>query len=266
MAGICNSVGNVSGRKWRQSNMGYGKNVHEILYGGDYNPEQWPDEVWREDMRLLKKAHINEVTLNVFSWAALQPDEDTYDFSKLDKIMELVREHGLKVCMATSTGAHPAWMARKYPDILRTEADGRKRKFGGRHNSCPNSPTYRKYAQRLAEKLAERYQDYENIVAWHVSNEYGGACYCENCEKAFRRWLKRKYKTLDEVNRSFNTSFWGHTFYDWEDIVLPSGLSEHIVFDGVEKTMFQGISLDYMRFMSDSILDCFCLEYDAIKK
>ncbi len=246
--------------------MGYGKNVHEILYGGDYNPEQWPDEVWREDMRLLKKAHINEVTLNVFSWAALQPDEDTYDFSKLDKIMELVREHGLKVCMATSTGAHPAWMARKYPDILRTEADGRKRKFGGRHNSCPNSPTYRKYAQRLAEKLAERYQDYENIVAWHVSNEYGGACYCENCEKAFRRWLKRKYKTLDEVNRSFNTSFWGHTFYDWEDIVLPSGLSEHIVFDGVEKTMFQGISLDYMRFMSDSILDCFCLEYDAIKK
>ncbi len=114
--------------------MGYGKHVKKILYGGDYNPEQWPEEVWQEDMRMMKKAHINMVTLNVFSWAALQPDEDTYDFAKLDKIMELVRENGLQACMATSTGAHPAWMAKRHPDILRTENNGMKRKFGGRHN------------------------------------------------------------------------------------------------------------------------------------
>lgn len=117
--------------------MAYRNNIKKILYGGDYNPEQWPEEVWQEDMRMMKKAHINIVTLNVFSWAALQPDEDTYDFTKLDKIMEYVGENGLKVCMATSTGAHPAWMAKRHPDILRTEIDGRKRKFGGRHNSCP---------------------------------------------------------------------------------------------------------------------------------
>lgn len=239
-----------------------------MLYGGDYNPDQWPQEVWEEDMRLMAQAHIHIVTLNVFSWAALQPDEDTYDFTKLDAVMELVRANGLKVCLATSTGAHPAWMARKHPDILRTEKNGRKRKFGGRHNSCPNSPAYRTYAPRLAAKLAERYQKFDNLAAWHISNEYGGECYCENCEKAFREWLKKKYGTLEEVNRSFYTAFWGHTFYDWDDIVLPNYLSEHFVDDttGVERTMFQGISLDYRRFLSDSMLECFQLEYDAVKK
>lgn len=236
--------------------------VKKILYGGDYNPEQWPEDTWEEDMRLLKLAHIDIVTLNVFSWASLQPDENTYCFEKLDKIMELVKKHGLKVCLATSTGAHPAWMARKYPDILRTEFNGMRRKFGGRHNSCPNSPTYRKYSVRLAEKLAERYKDYDNIVAWHISNEYGGECYCENCERAFRVWLKDRYKTIDELNRAWNNSFWGHTMYDWEDVVLPNLLSEHFADD---RTMFQGISLDYRRFNSDSILECCKLEYDALK-
>lgn len=236
-------------------------NVHKILYGGDYNPEQWPEETWDEDMRLMKLAHIDVVTLNVFSWAALQPSEDTYCFDRLDRIMEKVTRNGLKVCLATSTGAHPAWMARRHPDILRTEFNGMKRKFGSRHNSCPNSPTYRKYAQALAGKLAERYQAYDNIVAWHISNEYGGECYCENCERAFRKWLQKKYQTIDAVNEAWDTAFWGHTFYDFEDIVLPNMLSEHFA---VNRTTFQGISLDYRRFNSESILDCYRLEYDAI--
>ena len=230
-------------------------------YGGDYNPEQWPEDTWAEDMRLLKLAHIDIVTLNVFSWAALQSDEVTYHFEKLDKIMNLVRDNGMKVCMATSTGAHPAWMARKHPDILRVESNGMRRKFGSRHNSCPNSPTYQKYAKALAARLAERYKDYDNIVAWHISNEYGGECYCENCEKAFRVWLKEKYHTIDEVNRVWDTAFWGHTFYDFDDIVVPNHLSEHW---GNDRTTFQGISLDYKRFNSESLLNAFRLEYDAI--
>lgn len=236
--------------------------VKKILFGGDYNPEQWPEETWEEDMRLLKLAHIDIVTLNVFSWAMLQPDEDTYCFDKLDRIMELVTKHGIKICLATSTGAHPAWMARKYPDILRTDEYGLKRKFGSRHNSCPNSPTYRKYAPALAARLAERYKSCENIVAWHISNEYGGECYCENCERAFREWLKDKYQTIEAVNEAWDTAFWGHTFYDFEDIVVPNMLSEH--FGQNDKTNFQGITLDYKRFNSESILNAFRLEYDAI--
>lgn len=140
-------------------------NHNKIAYGGDYNPEQWDEATWAEDMRLFRLAHIDTVTLNVFSWAALQPSEDTYDFSKLDKIMALCHENGLKVVLATSTAAHPAWMAKRYPEILRVEPDGRKRQFGSRHNSCPNSPIYRKYSTRLAEKLAERYA--HSIISSH---------------------------------------------------------------------------------------------------
>ncbi|WP_099469710.1 beta-galactosidase [Konateibacter massiliensis] len=243
--------------------MKYSDKVSKIVYGGDYNPEQWTEDIWEEDMRLLKLAGIDILTLNVFNWATLQPSEEEYRFDKLDKIMDLVREHGFFVCLATSTGAHPAWMARKYPDILRVEFNGMKRKFGGRHNSCPNSPTYQKYSVELARRLAERYQSYENIVAWHVSNEFGGECYCENCEKAFRLWLKEKYGTLEELNRAWNTTFWGHTFYDWEEIVLPNLLSEHFEHD---RTQFQGISLDYRRFNSESLRKNFQAEYEVIKK
>jgi beta-galactosidase len=214
-------------------------------------------------MRLLHRAKVDIVTLNVFSWATLQPNESTYDFSKLDKIMEMVQKNNLKVCLATSTGAHPAWMAKKYPDILRVDFEGRKRKFGGRHNSCPNSPTYLKYAVALATKLAEHYKDYDNIVAWHVSNEFGGECFCDNCEKEFQVWLQKKYHTIDKLNTVWNTSFWGHTFYEWDEIVLPDLRSEHFEY---ERTMFQGISLDYRRFMSDSLLGCYIAEYNAIKK
>lgn len=235
--------------------------VSKIVYGGDYNPEQWTKDILKSDMELLKQANIDILTLNVFNWATLQPSEEEYNFEKLDQIMEMVRENGFYVCLATSTGAHPAWMARKYPDILRVEFNGMKRKFGGRHNSCPNSPTYQKYSVELARRLAKRYQSYDNILAWHISNEFGGECYCENCEKAFRIWLKKKYHTIETLNRVWNTSFWGHTFYDWEEIVLPNLLSEHFELD---RTQFQGISLDYRRFNSDGLLKNFQSEYEVI--
>lgn len=238
-------------------------NHDKIAYGGDYNPEQWDEATWAEDMRLFKLANIDTVTLNVFSWAALQPSENEYDFSKLDKIMALCRENGLKVILATSTAAHPAWMAKKYPQILRTEPNGMRRKFGSRHNSCPNSPVYRRFSAALAEKLAERYGHWDNVIAWHVSNEYGGECICENCAKAFRKWLKNRYGTIENINRAWDTAFWSHTFYDWDEIEPASYLTEHW---GWDRTTFQGISLDYRRFFSESMLECFDLEAAALKK
>jgi beta-galactosidase len=236
----------------------------KIWYGGDYNPEQWDDpQIWSEDIRMFKLAGIDVATLNVFSWALNQPDEETYNFDHLDATINRLYENGIYTCLATSTGAHPAWMAKKYPDVLRVDYQGRKRKFGGRHNSCPNSPTYRKFSALMAEKLAERYKDHPAVIMWHVSNEYGGYCYCERCEAAFREWLKRRYGTLENVNKAWNTRFWGHTFYDWDEIVAPNELSEE--WSG-NRTNFQGISLDYRRFQSDSLLECYKLEYDAIKK
>jgi beta-galactosidase len=244
----------------------FNQKVTKMLYGGDYNPEQWPKDIWAEDMRMFKLADIDIATINVFSWSLTQPDEDTYNFEWLDEIIDTLAVNGIKICLGTSTAAHPAWMAKKYPDVLTVDFEGRKKKYGRRHNSCPNSPTYRKYSQRIAQKLAERYKDHSAILLWHVNNEYGVRCYCDNCEKSFRIWLQEKYATLDEVNRVWNTRFWGHTFYDWDEIVLPNLLSEHLSATNHEVTSFQGISLDYDRFISDSILDCYVIERDAIKE
>lgn len=233
-----------------------------ILYGGDYNPNQWPREIWTEDMRLFRDAGINSATINVFSWAKIQPAEEIYDFSELDEIIEMLSKENYDIVLATSTAALPAWMVKRYPEVSRTDYEGRRHKFGQRHNACPNSPVYQKFAERMARKLAERYGSNEHIACWHINNEYGGECYCENCEKAFRVWLKRKYETIEALNKAWNLEFWGHTIYDWDEIVLPNALGEGI---GSDKTAFAGISIDYRRFNSDSMLENFKMERDAIR-
>lgn len=230
----------------------------KILYGGDYNPNQWPREVWAEDMRLFKDASINSATINVFSWAKIQPSENKYDFTELDDIVDMLTKEGYAIVMATSTGALPAWMAKKYPEVTRTDFRGVHKKYGARHNACPNSPVYQKYSRLIAEKLAIRYKDNPNIVCWHVSNEYTGECYCENCEREFRVWLEKKYGDISALNKAWNTEFWGHTFYNWDEIVLPNELSDDVY-------NFPGLSLDYRRFNSQSLLNNYIAERDAIR-
>lgn len=237
--------------------------MQHFLYGGDYNPNQWHKEIWKEDMEYFKDARINSATINVFSWAKLQPAENTYDFSELDDIIDMLTKENYQIVLATSTAALPAWMFKKYPEVGRTDFEGRKHKFGQRHNACPNSLVYQKYAQRLAGKLSERYCDNPQLAYWHINNEYGGECFCENCEKAFRVWLKNKYHTIEALNKAWNLEFWGHTVYEWDEIVLPNALSEGISY---EKTAFAGISIDYRRFNSDSMLDNFKMERDEIRK
>ncbi|MGG7214967.1 beta-galactosidase [Clostridium nigeriense] len=236
-----------------------------ILYGGDYNPDQWSKETILEDMKFFKLANINTVTLPVFSWALLQPNEDTYNFEWLDNILETLKENNIYVCMATSTAVQPNWMSKKYPEILPVDFEGRKRKFGGRVKFCPNSKKYREFSVNLATKFAKRYKDYPNIIGWHIGNEYDNYCYCEHCENKFKEWVKNKYKTIEAVNKAWNMNFWGHTLYSFDEIVSPSGLSE--MWYGYDKqcTNFQGIAIDYNRFMSDSILECYLGEYKAIK-
>lgn len=240
------------------------KKVFErFLFGGDYNPNQWPQEIWQEDMRIFRNAHINSATINVFSWAKIQPSEHDYYFNELDEMIDMLSEEGYDIVLATSTAALPAWMFKRYPEVARTDYEGRHHKFGQRHNACPNSLVYQKYAQRLAGKLAQRYGGNPQVTCWHINNEYGGECYCENCEKAFRVWLKDKYQTLETLNKAWNLEFWGHTVYEWDEIVLPNALSEGI---GHDKTAFAGISIDYRRFNSDSLLENFKLERDAIRQ
>lgn len=155
------------------------------------------------------------------------------------------------------------WMVRKYPEVMSTDYEGRQHRFGQRHNACPNSLVYRKYASAMADKLAERYASNPRVTCWHINNEYGVTCFCDNCQNAFRVWLKDRYKTIEALNKAWNMEFWGHTVYDWDDVVVPNALSEGI---GTEKTAFAGISIDYRRFNSDSVLECYKMERDAIRK
>src|SRR5690625_6002090 len=117
-------------------------------------------------------------------------------------------------------------MDKKYPDVLRLDYEDKKRKFSGRHNSCPNSPTYLTYSERMAEKLAERYKDHPAVLVWHVNNEYGGYCYCDNCADGFREWLKDRYKTMEPAIPEGNNFFWGNRFYEWAESVPQNNWSE----------------------------------------
>ena len=231
----------------------------KIYYGGDYNPDQWEESVVEEDLRLFRKAGINLVTLPVFSWAKLEPDEGVYAFEWLDDLMNKFAAHGISVCLATPTTAQPAWLSARYPEVLPVDIAGRKRTHGMRVFFCYNSLKYRERAAAIAEAMAERYHDHPALVVWHVSNEYGTYCYCENCQAKFRRWLRERYGSIKNLNDRWHTSFWGRTVYSFEEIMLPTELNDDHRFN-------PGVQLDYQRFVTDSTVECFLNEYRVLKK
>ncbi len=232
---------------------------NRIYYGGDYNPDQWPEEILDQDIPLFQKAGVNLVTLPVFSWAKLQPSEDEYCFEWLDRMIDRLWEAGISICLSTPTAAQPAWMSRKYPEMLPVDISGLRRTHGKRVNFCPNSKIYRHFSTRIAEEMGKRYGKHPAVALWHVANEYGTYCYCPQCEKEFRQWLKQRYKTIEELNARWNLAFWGHTVYDWDEIVIPSERNDDYRF-------YQPVYLDYRRFMTDSNLNCFRAEYDILKR
>ena len=229
-----------------------------IWHGADYNPEQWPAATWDDDVALMQQAGCTIATVGVFSWVSLQPAEDRFTFEWLDTVIEKLHAAGRLLCLATPSAAQPAWMSLAYPDVLRADASGRRVHHGGRTNYCPNSPSYRRFAVQMASKLAERYGQHPALAIWHVSNEYGGSgpCYCENCAAAFRAWLQRRYTSLDDLNARWWTPFWSHTYTDWSQIEPPYANGESVT---------HALTIDYRRFQSDSMLECFTLERDALR-
>ncbi len=230
-----------------------------LLYGGDYNPEQWPEAVWAEDMRLMKLAAINITSINIFSWAMLEPKPEQYHFEQLDHIMDMLAQNGIAADLATGTASPPTWMSRHYPSMLPVTRDGRRMSHGSRQHYCPNSPDFRRKSAALVQQLAERYAQHPALKMWHLNNEYGchtAACYCDNCAEAFRVWLQERYQSLEGVNSAWGTSFWSQRYYDWEDI-LPPRLTP------AQNNPTQ--SLDYWRFMSDSLLACYRVEEEILR-
>ncbi|WP_285024482.1 beta-galactosidase [Lactobacillus johnsonii] len=239
--------------------------LSRFLYGGDYNPEQWPEDTWANDIQVFKQAHLNSATINVFSWALLEQKEGEYDFSKLDKIVKELSDANFDIVLATATAAMPAWMFKKYPDVARVDYQGRRHVFGQRHNFCSNSKNYQVLASKLVKKIVSRYYKNPHIKVWHVNNEYGGNCYCDNCQNTFRDWLKYKYKNLETLNKAWNMNVWSHRIYDWDEIVVPNELGDAWGAEGTE-TIVSALSLDYLRFQSESLLKLFKMEKAIIKK
>lgn len=239
--------------------------LSRFLYGGDYNPEQWPEDTWANDIQVFKQAHLNSATINVFSWALLEQREGEYDFSKLDKIVKELSDANFDIVLATATAAMPAWMFKKYPDVARVDYQGRRHVFGQRHNFCSNSKNYQALASKLVKKIVSRYYKNPHIKVWHVNNEYGGNCYCDNCQNTFRDWLKYKYKNLETLNKAWNMNVWSHRIYDWDEIVVPNELGDAWGAEGTE-TIVSALSLDYLRFQSESLLKLFKMEKAIIKK
>jgi len=222
-----------------------------MLHGGDYNPDQWirTPEIWDEDMRLMNLSGCNAMSIGIFSWSALEPAEGQFEFGWLDTVMDKLTTNNAYAVLATPSGSKPAWLSRAYPEACRVNADGRRQPHGGRHNHCRTSPAYRDKCQIINRQLAERYKDHAALLVWHASNEYnGGDCHCELCYAAFHKWLQLRYDNdIDKLNHAYWSSFWSHSFPDW-DYVIPTDNGIH------------GLMLDWERFKTAQTIDFFKAE------
>jgi beta-galactosidase len=230
-----------------------------LALGGDYNPEQWPEAVWAEDVRLMREAGVNLVSIGIFSWALLEPKEGVYEFAWLDRVLDLLHANSIRVDLANASASPPPWFSHKYPDSLPVTADGVRHSYGSRQAFCASSPDYRRAATALTGAVVQRYGSHPAVVMWHVHNEYGchnQPCYCDVSAAAFRVWLQRRYSTLDELNEAWGTAFWSQYYYDWDEILPPRTSGAW-----VNPTQ----QLDFARFSSDELLDCFRAEAEILR-
>lgn len=225
--------------------------VSEFIHGADYNPDQWLDmpDIIEEDFRLFVPAGMNSATIGIFSWNKFEPQEEQYNFAWLDQIMDRMADAKMKVILATPSGARPAWMDKKYPEILRVSSERVRNLHGIRHNHCWQSPYYRRKTQQINRILAERYGKHPALFMWHISNEYQGECHCDLCQKAFRDWLRKKYHNdMKLLNHEWCTDVWSHGFGSFDEIESPSNRGEHLI---------HGMNLDWRRFVTEETLDFF---------
>ncbi|WP_298751846.1 beta-galactosidase [uncultured Serinicoccus sp.] len=229
------------------------------LLGCDYNPEQWPREVWHEDVRLMREAGVELVAVNIFGWAEVQPAADRFAFDRLDEVLDLLHEHRIGVNLGTGTASPPPWLTTAYPQVLPVAEDGTTRWPGGRQAWCPSSPVFRELSLALVDRVASRYGRHPALRLWHVSNELGGhnsLCYCDVSAEAFRRWLRERYGRIEAVNEAWGTSFWSQRYGTFEEI-LPPRLTL--------STPNPGQALDFHRFSSDELLAQHRAEAEVIR-
>ncbi|KUM68297.1 beta-galactosidase [Streptomyces griseorubiginosus] len=236
------------------------RGLSRLAFGGDYNPEQWPESVWDEDVRLMREAGVTMVSVGIFSWALLEPEPGAYDFGWLDRVMDRLHDNGIRVDLGTPTVAPPKWFYRAHPDALPVTADGTRLAFGSRGAICHSNSAYRAAAAGITTRLAERYGDHPALAMWHVHNEYGvpvSACWCDSCAAHFRRWLETRYGGVDSVNEAWGTAFWGQHYTSLEQIDPPRTAAT---------VGNPGQALDYKRFADATMRENFCAERDILHR
>ncbi|NQX29960.1 beta-galactosidase [Microbacteriaceae bacterium VKM Ac-2854] len=231
-----------------------------LRYGGDYNPEQWPEDVWIEDVRLMQEAGVNFVTVGVFSWALLEREEGRYEFGWLDRVLDLLHDAGIGVDLATATASPPPWLFAAHLDILPEDERGIRRWPGSRQHYSPTSPAYRAHAARLVRAMAARYGAHPAVEMWHINNEYGchtNLDFSDDAARAFRLWLRDRYAGIEELNAAWGTAFWSQRYTDFEQI-LPPRIAPN----------FRNPAqlLDFQRFSSDALLECFLMEKAILRE
>lgn len=236
------------------------ENGRGIAFGGDYNPDQWPEEIWDDDVCLMKKAGVNTVALAIFSWDRIQPQENRWDFGWLDRIIDKLGKAGIATDLASATATAPLWLYEKHPEVLPCDKFGHPVNAGSRQSWSPTSPVFKEYALTLCRKLAERYGANPYVTAWHMGNEYGWNNrndYSDNALNAFRLWCERKYGTIGALNQAWGTTFWGQEMNSFDEVLIPR-------FMGADSMVNPGQKLDFERFGNDMLLDFYKAERDAI--
>lgn len=232
-----------------------------FYYGVDYYPEHWPEERWEIDAELMEAAGINVARLAEFAWVKMEPEEGSYDFSWLDKAIDILGKHGIKTVLGTPTASPPMWLVKRYPQILPVDRDGHVMGPGGRRHYCYNSPEYREFTRKIVIAMAEHYKDNPNVIGWQIDNELGchesNRCYCDNCLNKFREWLRKKYETLENLNNSWGTIFWSQTYTSWDEIIIPRRTV------GAHNP---SLLLDFSRFISDSTIEYQNIQVDILRR
>lgn len=230
-----------------------------MLHGGDYNPDQWLDrpDILEEDIRLMKKAGINCVSVGIFAWAALEPEDGVYTLDWLEEVIDRLYQNGIYTILATPSGAKPLWMSDAVEEVRRMSRSMVRDWSGQRHNHCYTSPYYRKKVKEINSQLSKRLGNHPGVLLWHISNEYGGTCWCPLCQSAFRKWLQKKYGTLENLNHQWWTAFWSHTYTSWEQIHAPVAMGERET---------HGLNLDWKRFTTEQVKDFMREEIKAVRQ
>ncbi len=228
-----------------------------FYFGVDYYPEQWPEERWAVDARLMQSAGFNLVRLADFAWAKLEAQEGNFDFSWLDRVIDLLAQRGMQVLLSTPTASPPAWLMNGHPELFRMDENGQRATFGNRREYCPTQPRYHTATRRLVQQMASHYAHHPAVIGWQIDNEFGESCYCPTCRQAFQAWLQRHYSSLDELNARWGTIFWSPVYSAWEQIPVPlkTGGSPN-----------PGLALDFARYTTQTYVDYQRVQTEIIRE